>query len=209
MSGMSGGPRGEHRALIGELAALVRLAHTALRGASAVLTDPEDPGGIPTAEKALAELRERIEEDAAAAVPGGPTGLVLGVHVGCEVEALGQLVQRLLEAAWARQEREPFDERLRPPLRGLAGAAVELVARAADALESGAPEDTADVLAQLPEVGRRQRGLYELLLAPETDRGTDPVDTADLVLLSCCYQQCADRAAAVVRHTGLLARAAR
>ncbi|KJS59866.1 hypothetical protein VM95_24770 [Streptomyces rubellomurinus] len=210
---MSGGPHGEHRALIGELAALVRLAHTALRAASAVLTDPEDPGGgdtgIPTAEKALAELRERIEEDAAAVVPGGPTGLVLGVHVGCEVEALGQLVQRLLEAAWARQEREPFAERLRTPLRGLAGAAVELVARAADALESGAPEDIADVLARLPEVGRRQRGLYELLLAPETDGGTDPVDTADLVLLSCCYQQCADRAAAVVRHTGLLARAAR
>ncbi|MGA5822842.1 hypothetical protein ACPC54_33895 [Kitasatospora sp. NPDC094028] len=189
--------------LVGELAALVRLAHVALRGVSAVLTGPGSGAeGIPAAEEALAELRERIEEDAVLVIPGGPAALVLGVHVGSEAEALGQLAERLLEAAWARQEREPFAERLRTPLRGLADAAVGLVARAADVLESGASEDVAGVLAQPSEVGRRQGLLYELLLTPEA---TDPVDAADLVVLSCCYQQCADRAAAVVRHAGLLA----
>ncbi|MFF2543087.1 hypothetical protein ACFVUY_11055 [Kitasatospora sp. NPDC058063] len=200
---MSDGGDGGYRALIGESAALVRLAHTALRGATALLTDPADSGaGVPVAEKALAELLTRIEEDAAAA-PGGRAGVVLGVHVGCQVEALADLAQRLLEAAWARQERQPFVERLRAPLHGIADAALDSLERSAHALESGAPEDVADVLGELHEVGQRQRLLYELLLHAER---TDPVDATDLVLLSCCYQQCADRAGAIARHTALFSR---
>ncbi|MFJ2190612.1 hypothetical protein ACIOJE_22210 [Kitasatospora sp. NPDC087861] len=204
---MSGGADGAYRALIGELAALVRLAHTALRGATAVLADPAGGGnGIPAAEKALAELRSRIEEDAAGAL-GGRAGVVVGVHVGCEVEALGQLVQRLLEAAWARQGRELFGERPLASLHGIADAALGLVARAADALESGAPKGVADVLSELHEVGQRQRLLYELLLR-EADADADPVDTADLVLLSCCYQQCAEHGASIARHAVLFSPAA-
>ncbi|MET8543537.1 hypothetical protein ABZW03_23235 [Kitasatospora sp. NPDC004799] len=200
---MSDGGDGGYRALIGESAALVRVAHTALRGATAVLTDPAGgEAGVPAAEKALAELLTRIEEDAAGA-PGGPAGVVAAVHVGCQVEALAGLAQRLLEAAWARQEREPFAEPLRAPLHGLADAALEAVARAADALGSGAPEDAADVLAHQQDVGERQRLLYDLLLGPER---TDPVDATDLVLVSCCYQQCADRAAAVARHASQFSR---
>ncbi|MFD8702770.1 hypothetical protein ACFV1W_09160 [Kitasatospora sp. NPDC059648] len=193
-----------YRALVGELAGLVRLAHSALRGATAVLTDPAaGHAAIAAAEKALAELRARTEEDAATALDGRP-GIVVGVHVGCEVEALGQLARRLLEAAWARQEREPYGDRLLAPLRGIAGAALGLLTRAADTLESGAPEGVTRVLTELPEVARRQRLLYELLLH---DGATDPVDAADLVLLACCYQQCADHAGAIARHAALFAHA--
>ncbi|MEU8925349.1 hypothetical protein AB0D10_31195 [Kitasatospora sp. NPDC048545] len=202
---MSDGGDSKYRTLVGELAGLVRLAHTALAGTTAVLTGPADGGdGIPAAEKALAELLARIEEDAAEA-PGGRAGVVLGVHVGCEVEALGRLAERLLEAAWARQEREPFRERLRAPVQGLAVAALDLVARSADVLESGTPEGVADVLTSLHEVGQRQRLLYELLLHDEgfREEEADPVDVTDLVLLSCCYQQCADRAGAIARHATL------
>ncbi len=124
----------------------------------------------------------------------------MGVHVGSEVEALGRLAQRLLEAAWARQERASFGERLLAPLHGLAEAALGLVARAADVLESGAPEGVADVLTGQHDVSQRQRLLYELLLREEQE---DPVDVADLVLLSCCYQQCADCAGAIARHAVL------
>ncbi|MFH9347688.1 hypothetical protein [Kitasatospora sp. NPDC017646] len=194
-----------YRALVGELADLVRLAHCALRGATAVLTDPAaDHHAITAAETALAELHARIEEDAATALGGRP-GVVVGVHVGCEVESLGQLVQRLLEAAWARQEREPYGDRLLGPLRGLAETSLDLVARATHALEAGAPEGVTHVLTELPEVGRRQRLLYELLLHEDA---TDPVDASDLVLLACCYQQCADHAGAIARHAALFAHAA-
>ncbi|MQS10749.1 hypothetical protein F7Q99_00240 [Streptomyces kaniharaensis] len=195
---------GTYRALIAELAGLVRLAHTALSGATAALTSPADEvEGVPAAEKALAELRARIEEDAAGLLDG-PAGVVVGVHVGTEAEALGQLAQRLLEAAWARQEREPFDEPLRAPLDGIADAALDLVARAADVLESGAPEGVADVLTELHEAGRRQRLLYERLIRAEE---ADPVDTADLVLLACCYQQCAAHAGSIARHAVLFSHA--
>ncbi|MFJ9696329.1 hypothetical protein [Kitasatospora sp. NPDC101183] len=192
---MAEGAEAEYRALVGDLAGLVRLAHAALRGVTAVLAGPEaGHEGIAAAEKALAELRERIEEDAARA-PGGQTGLVLAVHVGCQVEALGQIAQRLLEAAWARQEREPFDRRLRTPLNGLAHTALALVGQAADALETPAPEDEADARALLAEVERRQHQLYALLRGP--DGTADAVDVADLVLLSCCYRQCAGLAVAI------------
>ncbi|MEU9078736.1 hypothetical protein [Kitasatospora sp. NPDC048538] len=197
---MSGSRDGTYRALIAELAGLVRLAHTALRGATAALAEPVGGrDGIPAAEKSLAELRARIEEDAAGTL-GGQAGVVMGVHVGTEVESLGQLAQRLLEAAWARQEREPVDGRLRAPLRGIADTALDVVARAADVLESGAPEDVADLLADVHEVGQRQRLLYELLIHEEE---VDPVDSADLVLLSCCYLHCADHAGSIARHAML------
>ncbi|MCX5208222.1 hypothetical protein OG689_02680 [Kitasatospora sp. NBC_00240] len=197
---MADGGDDGYRALVRELAGLVRLAHTALAGASAVLTDPADiRDGIPAAEKALEELLTRIEEDAALA-PGGRAGVVVGVHVGCEVEALGGLAQRLLEAAWSRQERARIGARLRAPLRGLAEATLGLVARSADVLESGAPEEVADTLSGLHDVGQRQRLLYELLLR---EAATDPVDVTDLVMLCCCYQQCADRAGSIARHAVL------
>ncbi|MEU8514637.1 hypothetical protein AB0C76_24020 [Kitasatospora sp. NPDC048722] len=200
---MPGGGDDAYRVLITELAGLVRLAHGALLGATAVLTDPTgDTGGIPAAEKALAELHDRIEEDAAGTF-GGRAEVVVGVHVGTGAEALGQLAQRLLEVAWARQERAPFDERLRTPLGGIADTALDVVARAADALESGTPEDVADVLAGLHEAGQRQRLLYELLGG---DVSLDPADAADLVLLSCCYQQCAEHAGSIARHAVLFAR---
>ncbi|MFB7470746.1 hypothetical protein [Kitasatospora sp. NPDC056184] len=199
---MSDGAEAGGRALVDELAGLVRLAHTALGGVTAVLVDPAGGGdGIAVAEKALGELLARVEEDAAA-TPGGRAGVVVGVHVGCEVEALARLAERLLEAAWARQERGAFAEWLRPPLRGLAGAALALVARSADVLRSGTAEGVADVLSASHEVGQRQRLLYELLLR---ERAADPVDVTDLVLLACCYQQCADRAGAIARHAVLFA----
>ncbi|MFE7189553.1 hypothetical protein [Kitasatospora sp. NPDC057541] len=209
---MSDGADAGHRALVDELAALVGLAHTALGGVTAVLMEPDDgEDGIAIAEKALGELLARVEEDAAA-TPGGRAGVVVGVHVGCEVEALAQLTRRLLEAAWARQERGAFVERLRDPLRGLAGAALDLVARSAGVLRSGAAEGVADVLSELHEVGQRQRLLYGLLLREDVredsrEEATDPVDVTDLVLLACCYQQCADRAGAIARHAVLFAQA--
>ncbi|MEU6236988.1 hypothetical protein [Kitasatospora sp. NPDC047058] len=195
-----------HRALITELAGLVRLAHTALRGATDTLTRPaeEAAAGVRTAEKALAELRARIEEDAAGTL-AGPAGVVAGVHVGTEVEALGQLAERLLEVAWSRQERDRVDERLRAPLSGIADTALQLVAEAAGVLESGAPEGVADVLARLHELGARQRLLYELLVREPAP--ADPVDTADLVVLACCYQRCAAHAGSIARHAGLFSRA--
>ncbi|MFF2625394.1 hypothetical protein ACFVUN_06445 [Kitasatospora griseola] len=180
------------------MARLVRLAAEALDGATAALTaEVGAADGVVRSEKALAELRGRIEEDAGAA-PAGLRAVVAGVQVGREVEWLGVLAQRLLEVAWARQDREPFPEQLLTSLRAIAEAAVGLVGRAADVLEQAAPEAVADLLSDVPETVRRQRLMYERLLAAEA-----PVDVgtaADLVLLSGHYQQCAEHAGAIGRY---------
>ncbi|MFD5565038.1 phosphate signaling complex PhoU family protein [Kitasatospora griseola] len=180
------------------MAGLVRLAAEALDGATAALTaEVGAADGAVRSEKALAELRARIEEDAGAA-PAGLRAVVAGVQVGREVEWLGVLAQRLLEVAWARQDREPSPEQLLTSLRAIAETAVGLVGRAADVLEQAAPEAVADLLSDVPETVRRQRLLYERLLAAEA-----PVDVrtaADLVLLSGHYQQCAEHAGAIGRY---------
>ncbi|MFI9785166.1 hypothetical protein ACIHEI_16915 [Kitasatospora sp. NPDC051984] len=194
---MSDAGDGELLDLVGELAALVRLAAEALDGATAALmVEVGAAGAVVRSEKALAELRGRIEEDAGA-LPAGLRAVVVGVQVGREVEWLGVLAQRLLELAWARQDREPFSERLRTPLRGIAEAAVGLVRRAADVLEQTAPEGVADLLSDVPETALRQRLLFERLLTANA-----PVDVrtvADLVLLSAHCRQCAEHAGAIGR----------
>jgi hypothetical protein len=200
---MSGVDVREYRALIGELAGLVRLAGTALDGASAALLDPADAGdGVAVAEKALAELRGRIE-DAAATAPEGPSAALVGVHVGTAVEGLGRLAQRLLEVAWSRRGGEPFPGRVAVPLHGLADVALSLIPRAGAVLEDGSAVGVADLLADLHEVGRQQRLLYELLLLDPSPVAA--ADAADVALLSCSYQQCADHAAAIARHAVLFA----
>ncbi|GAA2784633.1 hypothetical protein GCM10010441_06980 [Kitasatospora paracochleata] len=187
----------EHRAFLGELAELVRLARTALEGATSALTEPDGAAdGVVTAEKALSELCGRIEEDAAD-TPPEPVAVVAGVHVGSEVEWLALLARRLLEIAWARQGSQPFPERVLAPLSGLAEAAVGLVGRAADVLTEGTPEGVADLLSDLHEAGLRQRLLYDLLLADPPPVGS--AETAELTLLSCHYRQCAEHAAAIAR----------
>ncbi|WP_198042205.1 PhoU domain-containing protein [Kitasatospora azatica] len=164
-------------------------------------------GAAMAAEKALSELRERIEEDAAGVLRGGSPkvsdrhAIVVGVHVGSEVECLADLVEQLLRLAWSRQSTAPWPDRLRVPLHGMGAVALAMLAKAADLLESEDAEAGADLLTTSHEVGQRQRLLYELLLS-----GAEPVaagDIADATLLACHYQRCAGHAVSIARHAAL------
>ncbi|MCC9307820.1 hypothetical protein LN042_12065 [Kitasatospora sp. RB6PN24] len=201
---MSGIDVRKYRALIGELAALVRLARTALGGATAALMEPGGASdGVPAAEKALAELRGRVEDDAAT-TSAEPSAVVVGVHVGTAVEGLGRLAERLLQVAWSRRDSEPLPERVGVPLRGLADTALALLTRSAAVLEDGGAVGVADLLSDLHDVARRQRLLYELLLLDPSPVASG--EAADVALLSCYYQQCAEHAAAIARHAVLFGR---
>jgi phosphate uptake regulator len=200
--------------LTGELAELVRLAGTALSEVTDGLTGAATlEGGVTAAEKALSELREQLEEDAAGVLPGGSPpawerpAVVVGVHVGTEVECLADLAEQLLRLAWSRQSAGPWPDWLRTPLRGMGRLVVAMLAKAADALESTDVEAAADLLGGLNEVAQRQRLLYELLLAGAEPAGADTV--ADATRLACYYQRCAGHAAAIARHSALFAETAR
>lgn len=191
--------------LLGDLAGMVRLAHRALSGATeALLATAAD---ATAAEKALYELREEIEDDASAllreGVSAGPGAIVVGVHVGTDVECLAALARQVIELARARQSSAPLPDRLRLPLRGMGDLALNMVGRAGATLESVEPEAVADLLGGMNEIAQRQRLLYRQMLSG-TDRAA-PGDIADATLLSCYYERCASHAVSVARHAALFA----
>ncbi|MFJ6140690.1 PhoU domain-containing protein [Kitasatospora sp. NPDC092286] len=209
---MAGNGRDGQRRLTGEPAELVRLAGAAMSEVMDGLTGSAAVAeGATAADKALAELRERIEEDAAGVLPGRTAQrsdrhtIVVGVHVGTEVECLADLAEQLLRLAWSRQSAEPWPERLRLPLRGMGEVVLVMLAKAADTLEAEAAEARADLLAEQHEVAQRQRLLYELLLSGAEPAGAG--DSADATLLACYYQRCADHAVSVARHAVLFSAA--
>ncbi|MGC0314498.1 hypothetical protein [Kitasatospora acidiphila] len=220
---MTGNERDAHGRLIGELADLVRLASTALSEVADGLTVPQPPAGgthagtleegVTAAEKALSELRERIEEDAAGVLRNSSLqvsdrhAIVVGVHVGTEVECLADLVELLLRLAWSRQSAARWPDRLRVPLHGMGTVVPAMLAEAADLLESEDTEAGADLLATFHEVVQRQRLLYELLLSSAEPAAAG--ETADATLLACYYQRCAGHAVSIARHAALFAATAR
>ncbi|MFI6445686.1 PhoU domain-containing protein [Kitasatospora sp. NPDC050543] len=196
--------------LLGDLAGMIRLAHTALGEATAALLDTADTAAenATAAEKALYELREEIEDDASALLlDGSPTAdlrtIVVGVHVGTDVECLAALARQLVALAWARQSGQPMPARLRLPLRGMGNLALTMVAMAGDVLESTESETVADLLGGMHEIAQRQRLLYDQMLS-EADQA-EPGDVADATLLSCCYERCASHAVSMARHAAFFA----
>ncbi|WP_331767963.1 hypothetical protein [Embleya sp. NBC_00896] len=204
------------RRLVADLAGMVRLAYKALGEATAALLDIADTAAenATAAEKALYELREEIEDDASVVPADGsptvdPRAIVVGVHVGTDVECLAALARQLVELAWARQSRQPLPSRLRLPLQGMGNLALTMVGKAGDVLESRESEAVADLLGDLHEIAQRQRLLYRRMLAEadqadQTDQA-EPGDVADATLLSCCYQRCASHAVSLARHADLFA----
>ncbi|MFI6845205.1 hypothetical protein OG535_05730 [Kitasatospora sp. NBC_00085] len=196
--------------LLGDLAAMIRLAHKALGEATGALLDTADTAAenATAAEKALRELREEIEDDASAVLPdGSPTAdlhaIVVGVHVGTDVECLAALARQLVELAWARQAGQPLPARLRLPLRGMGNLALNMVGKAGDVLESTESETVADLLGGMHEIAQRQRLLYDQMLSEAGQ--AEPGDVADATLLSCCYERCASHAVSMARHAAFFA----
>jgi len=206
-------PRTEDR-LPGRMAGTARLAHTALSRATEALLDPESAldramavGRLVAAERALHELGEAIEDEAAAVLPyrsaaADARTIVVGLHTGHDLERLAELARQVVDIAGARQPR-PLPARLRLPLRGISGIALTMVAKAADLLESGEVAAAADLQGDLYEIGQRRRLLYQELLS--TDHPVGAPDTVDATLLSCHYESCADHAVSMTRYAALFA----
>jgi hypothetical protein len=75
--------------------------------------------------KLIGALRHTMEEDADTLVSnrsGGvrvvPGSVVLGAHVGTELEGLAEVTMQLVELAWLRQDLWPLSPSLRGPRSG-------------------------------------------------------------------------------------------
>ncbi|GAA2269399.1 MULTISPECIES: PhoU domain-containing protein [Kitasatospora] len=201
-----------YAALVERLVAMVRLAETALSRASHVALETVAAAAdqeLAAAEAALQPLDDLIEDDAAlllaghGTTPGDVRSVVADTHVGAEVQQLAEAIRRVGEIAWVRRTRGPLPEPARQPLGGMSSLALEMVAKAADALQNAEPEIIADLHTGLNEIGQRQRLLYGQLLSFE--QPLERTDVVDAVLLSGYFERCASHALALARHAALFA----
>jgi hypothetical protein len=191
-----------------ELAALLRLVHSALQQATGALLD--DPAEAPAeraraAAKIIGTLRHTMEDDAGAFTPAasarGPElgPVLLGAHTGTEIEGLADVTVQLVELAWLRRDRTPLPARMLAPLRQMAAAALQLVVAAAAALESPVRPEPATRPRLLTH---QQYLLYEDLLAAGQPVGS--ADAADAVLISCALVRAGHHAESVLAQAALL-----
>ncbi|MCU7826141.1 hypothetical protein [Kitasatospora sp. DSM 101779] len=194
-------------------AALLGLAAEALRCASAAALGTTSGAAVDdaviAAERALQPLRDAVEQDAAALLarsapePAGTLALLARVHLGADVQQLGELARRITETAAARGTRGPLPADLRRPLETMAALGLAMLATAARSLPDPRSDHLADLHGDRTEMARHQSVLYARLL--DADPPPARADTVDAVLLSGHYDGCAHHALSAARHAALFA----
>ncbi|MBH1934297.1 hypothetical protein I5Q34_08315 [Streptomyces sp. AV19] len=191
---------------------LLRLARTALSGATAVLARSAAGGekGMAAVDRALGELWETAEDlastgPAAGVAPEADVRTVItGMYVGEDVGRMAVLARQVGDIAWARRSKPPLPASVGDPLRDMGEACLGLIDRAHDSVASPARGAVTD--AQLADVEDRQERLCHTLLSGSAALGV--MDAVDVAVLGRCYAECAQRAAAVAAHVALLRRTA-
>ncbi|PBC70906.1 phosphate uptake regulator [Streptomyces sp. TLI_235] len=192
--------------------ALLGLAEEALRCATAAaLTGPGSPpdSAVTAAERALRPLQDALEDDASALLAGaepqprGTRALLAEVHLGADVQQLGELARRITEIAAARSTRGPLPADLRTPLGEMAVLGLAMLATAGRSLRDPRADDLAELHGDRTEMARHQARLYARLL--DADPPADRTDTVDATLLAGHYDRCAHHALSAARHAALFA----
>ncbi|MEU1673057.1 hypothetical protein ABZ752_13625 [Streptomyces roseifaciens] len=185
------------------VADLLRLAHTALSRATAALSRPTALSDTETAavDGALGELWEAAE-DLASTGPGAGAAqeddlrtVITDMYVGEDIGRMGVLTRQVGDIAWARRASPP----LPASVRELAEDSLKLIDAAHAAIVS--PGSAAALDAALTGIGDRQYQLCRTLLSGYDS--LDAVGAVDTAILSRCYAECAQRAAAVAQHMSL------
>lgn len=195
-------PRGGTDRTVEDVAHVLRLAHDALRLATAVLV-----GSGPGAEREMAELaralvdlRNSADDLGEASGAGDLRSLLAGLYVGQDVGRIVLLTGQVGDIAWERRSAHPLPEAVRRPVRDMGEACLGLIGRTSDVVALSAPHGV--VGRELAGISRRQEALSRLLMEGEgTVRAADAVDAA---VIGRCYEECAYRAVAVARQAAVL-----
>ncbi|MEX2984234.1 hypothetical protein [Streptomyces sp. C36] len=190
------------------VADLLRLAHTALSRATAVLfrSTTKAEKGMAAVGRALGELWGEAEDltwtglAAGAAQDADLRTVITDMYVGEDIGRMGVLTRQVSDIAWARQSKPPLPTPVWECVRELGESSLALVGRAHDAIASPASPEVTD--AELAEVGGLQRRLCRTLLSGIGS--LDVIDAVDTAILGRCYAECAQRATAVAQHMCLL-----
>ncbi|MFJ6485859.1 MULTISPECIES: hypothetical protein [unclassified Streptomyces] len=184
------------------VAHVLRLAHDALRLATAVLV-ASGPGAereMTALGRALTELGSGADDLAATNEVADLRSVLTGLYVGQDVGRIDLLTRQLGDIAWERRSVRPLPEELRLPVREIGEVCLTLIGRTSDVVALSAPHTV--VGRELADVSRRQQALGRLLL--EREQAIAVTDAVDAAVIGRCYEECAYRAVAVARHAALL-----
>lgn len=187
---------------VGGVAHVLRLAHDALRLATAVLlgSGPGAEREMTALGRALTELGSGADDLAATNEVADLRSVLTGLYVGQDVGRIDLLTRQVGDIAWERRSVRPLPEELRLPVREIGEVCLTLIGRTSDVVALSAPHTV--VGGELADISRRQQALGRLLL--EREQAIAVTDAVDAAVIGRCYEECAYRAVAVARHAALL-----
>ncbi|MFB7462950.1 hypothetical protein ACFCZ1_05485 [Streptomyces sp. NPDC056224] len=187
----------------GRVAGLLHRSHAALESATAAVAAvgaPDFERRMAVMARTLRAFRSEAADIASAGLGGSDQetdrqSVLTALYVTEDAGRIGVLIEQVGDIAGARESGPPLAETVREPVRDLGEACLRLMARAGDVLHLTAPSAVLD--RDLADIAVRQLALSRLLL---TGGPLCPVsDAVDAAVLGRCYEECAQRAAAMAR----------
>ncbi|MFY9914288.1 MAG: phosphate signaling complex protein PhoU [Nocardioidaceae bacterium] len=153
---------------------------------------------------AIDEARERIENDSfeilarQAPVAGDLRMLVASLRMVADLERMGDLSVHVAKVARLRYPTKAVPAELEPVISEMAKTADEMIASAADIVETRDIRAAQELEVADDEMDRLRRSMFRILLSDDWDAGVEPA--VDMALLGRYYERIGDHAVSMARR---------
>ncbi len=153
---------------------------------------------------AIDDTRERIENDSfeilarQAPVAGDLRMLVASLRMVADLERMGDLSVHIAKVARLRYPTKAVPDALEPVIADMAKTADEMIAAAADIVESRDVHAAMELEEADDEMDRLRRSMFRTLLSDDWDAGVEPA--VDMALLGRYYERIGDHAVSLARR---------
>ncbi len=153
---------------------------------------------------AIDEARERIENDSfeilarQAPVAGDLRMLVASLRMVADLERMGDLSVHVAKVARLRYPTKAVPAELEPVISEMAKTADEMIASAANIVETRDVRAAKELEVADDEMDRLRRSMFRILLSDDWDAGVEPA--VDMALLGRYYERIGDHAVSMARR---------
>jgi phosphate transport system protein len=157
-----------------------------------------------TGDLAIDQARERIEEESfdilarQAPVAGDLRMLVASLRMVSDLERMGDLSVHVAKVARLRYPTNAVPEILVPTITAMAKTADEMIASAAEIVESRDVAAALELEAADDQMDKLRRSMFRTLLSEHWDEGVEPA--VDMALLGRYYERIGDHAVSMARR---------
>jgi phosphate transport system protein len=182
------------------LVAMAERVRTALAAATTALLAADQTGaeevvhGDAEVDALCGQLEEKVYDLLArqAPVASDLRHVVTALHIGSDLERMGDLADHVAKTALRRVPAVAVPEELRPVIRDMGAAADRMAAKLIEVLNTSDAERGAELDRDDDELDELQKQLFGLLLGTAWRHGVEPA--VDAALLSRWYERFADHA---------------